>query len=128
VRLPQREFDQLVERALLSIAPRFRKRLQNVVLVVESEAPEPGLLGLYQGRPLTERSVSEGFTMPDQITIFQRPHERLSSSLEDLERMVKDTVWHEIAHYFGMNEKQVRAAELRRARASVRARRLSESR
>jgi predicted Zn-dependent protease with MMP-like domain len=54
--------------------------------------------------------------MPDRITIFQGPHERLASSPEHLARLVEDTVWHEVAHYFGLNELQVRAAERRRGR------------
>ena len=106
----------MVERALKKIPVRFRKRLDNVVFVVEPEPPQRGLLGLYQGRPLTERSVSEGFQMPDQITIYQGPHERMARDLEDLEENVADTVWHEIAHYFGMDEKQVRRAERARSK------------
>ena len=102
-------------RSLRRIPPRFRKLLDNVVLVVEREPPQPGLLGLYEGRPLTERSVGEGFRLPDRITIYQGPHERMSRNLAHLERIVADTVWHEIAHYFGMDERQVRAAERRRA-------------
>ena len=111
-----REFDELTTRALQRIPGRFRKRLENVVIVVESEPPEPGLLGLYQGRPLTERSVGEGFRLPDQITIYQGPHERMARSVSHLEQIVADTVWHEIAHYFGMDERQVRSAERRRSR------------
>ena len=72
------------------------------------------LLGLYEGRPLTKRSVFESFAMPDRITIFQGPHERLAGSPEQLAKLVEDTVWHEVAHYFGMDELQVRAAERRR--------------
>ena len=101
--------------------------MQNIAIMVE---PEPTadqlargrvgrggtLLGLYEGRPLTGRSVFEPFAMPDRITIFQGPHERLASSPEYLIRMVEDTVWHEVAHYFGMNELQVRTAERRRRR------------
>jgi predicted Zn-dependent protease with MMP-like domain len=119
------EFDRLVAAAYARIPARFRKRLKNIAMVVE---PEPGpaqlargrtprgstLLGLYEGRPLTRRSVFESFAMPDRITIFQGPHERLSSSPEHLARLVEDTVWHEVAHYFGMDEMQVRAAERRR--------------
>jgi predicted Zn-dependent protease with MMP-like domain len=101
--------------------------MKNIALVVESE-PSPAqlsrgrvarggtLLGLYEGRPLTARSVFEPFAMPDRITIFQGPHERLARGPEDLARLVADTVWHEVAHYFGMNELQVRAAERRRSR------------
>jgi predicted Zn-dependent protease with MMP-like domain len=76
--------------------------------------PGRTLLGLYEGRPLTKRSVFEPFALPDRITIFQGPHERLAQSPEHLAGMVQDTVWHEIAHYFGMDEAQVRAAERKR--------------
>jgi hypothetical protein len=57
-----------------------------------------------------------GFRMPDQITIYQRPHERMSRDRAELEKMVEDTVWHEIAHYFGMDEARVRRAEFDRER------------
>ncbi|MCX6624116.1 MAG: metallopeptidase family protein [Acidobacteria bacterium] len=108
-------FDQIVERALKRIPLRFRKRLKNVAFVVEPEPPQPNLLGLYQGRPLPYRSVSDAFVLPDRITIYQNPHLRMARSPEDLERIVYETVWHEIAHYFGMDEAQVRRAERRRA-------------
>lgn len=122
------EFDGLVEQAYKRIPARFRKRLDNVALTVEME-PSPQqlarahvsagstLLGLYEGRPLTQRSVFDFGGMPDRITIFQGPHERLAHSPEHLLELVSDTVWHEIAHYFGMNEAQVRAAERRARRA-----------
>ena len=117
------EFDRVVARAYAKIPVRFQRRLQNVALVVEAEPPATGsgttLLGLYQGRPLTGRSVFDSFAMPDRITIFQGPHERLARSPEELEKLVEDTVWHEVAHYFGMDELQVRAAA-RRRRASRR--------
>ncbi|HEX7361219.1 MAG TPA: metallopeptidase family protein [Bryobacteraceae bacterium] len=102
--------------------------MNNVAIVVEDEpaqaqlrargvAPGSTLLGLYEGRPLTQRSVFEGFHLPDRITIFQRPHERIARSREHLEHLVEETLWHEIAHHFGMNEREVRAAErLRRMR------------
>ena len=69
---------------------------------------------LYQGRPLASRSVFEGFMMPDKITIYQGPHERSSRTRAELEQMVADTVWHEIAHHFGMDEPRVRRAERQR--------------
>jgi predicted Zn-dependent protease with MMP-like domain len=108
------DFDRIVERALERIPARFRKRLKNISIVVEREPPRPGLLGLYEGRPLIHRSTFEGFAMPDRITIYQGPHERMARSVADLEEMVAETVWHEIAHYFGMNEGEVRQAERRR--------------
>jgi predicted Zn-dependent protease with MMP-like domain len=118
-------FDALVEVAYARIPVRFRRRLKNIALIVEREpsaaqlargrvAPGGTLLGLYEGRPLTVRSVFEPFSTPDRITIFQGPHERLARSPEHLAQLVEDTVWHEVAHYFGMDEAQVRAAERRR--------------
>ena len=121
-RVPTKEFDRIVERGLARIDPRFRRRMRNVIMVVEAEPPQPGLLGLYQGRPLTERSVSDPFSVPDRITIYQGPHERMARGLRELESIVEDTVWHEVAHYFGMNERQVERAE--RVREARRRRRL----
>ena len=110
-----RDFDQLVERAVAAIPKQFRERMKNLAIVVEPEPPRPGLLGLYHGRPLPMRSVSDPFAMPDTITIYQGPHERMARDETELERIVGDTVWHEVAHYFGMDEAQVRSAERRRA-------------
>ncbi len=118
-----RDFDRLVEECMDVVPPRFRRLLRNVVFVVEPEPPRPGLLGLYEGRPLTERSVSEPVRMPDQITIFQGPHERMARDQEDLRRLVRETIWHEVAHYFGMDERQVLRAESRRRRLLNRLRR-----
>lgn len=120
-------FDRLVAEAWSRIPARFRRRMQNIALLVADEpsreqltrgrVPRGGtLLGLYEGRPLTSRSVFEPFAMPDRITIFQGPHERMARGPEQLAKMVEDTVWHEVAHYFGMDERQVRAAERRRSR------------
>ena len=121
------EFDRLVAAAYARIPGRFRGRLKNVAILAAAEptpqqlargrVPRGGtLLGLYEGRPLTARSVFDSFTMPDRITIFQGPHERLAQSPEHLARLVEDTVWHEVAHFFGMDEAGVRAAERRRGR------------
>jgi predicted Zn-dependent protease with MMP-like domain len=96
--------------------------MENIALLVESEPGEgqlararvprgSTLFGLYEGRPLTVRSVFDSFAMPDRITIFQGPHERAARSPEHLAQLVEDTIWHEVAHYFGMNESQVRSAE-----------------
>src|ERR1700689_1039537 len=98
------EFYKLVQAAYGRIPSRFRKRMQNVAMLVEAEpsaaqlaeaggGPGNTLLGLYQGRPLTQRSVFENFAMPDRIYIFQGPHERLARGDADLQRMVEDTVW-----------------------------------
>jgi predicted Zn-dependent protease with MMP-like domain len=121
------EFQRLVLRAYDLIPDEFRSRMENIAVTVE---PEPTasqlararvprgatLFGLYEGRPLTVRSVFDSFAMPDRITIFQGPHERSARNPEQLAKMVEDTIWHEVAHYFGMNEAQVRSAERARQR------------
>jgi predicted Zn-dependent protease with MMP-like domain len=118
-------FDRLVANAWDRIPPRFRSRMKNIALLVADEpsreqlargrVPRGGtLLGLYEGRPLTTRSVFEPFAMPDRITIFEGPHRRLARGPDHLASLVEDTVWHEVAHYFGMDERQVRAAEQKR--------------
>ena len=127
--MPPEDFQRLVSAAYDLIPDEFRSRMENIAVIVE---PEPGtgqlararvprsgtLFGLYEGRPLTVRSVFDSFAMPDRITIFQGPHERAARSPEHLAKLVEDTVWHEVAHYFGMNESQVRAAE--RTRRGIR--------
>jgi predicted Zn-dependent protease with MMP-like domain len=109
-----RDFDQLVEECMAVVPRRFRARLSNLVFVVEQEPPRPGLLGLYEGRPLILRSVAEPYAMPDRITIYQGPHERSAQSESELRDLVRETIWHEVAHYFGMDERQVLQAERRR--------------
>jgi predicted Zn-dependent protease with MMP-like domain len=123
------EFRQLVSVAWDLIPDQFRSRMENIAVLVEAEpsanqlerssVPRGStLFGLYEGRPLTVRSVFDSFAMPDRITIFQGPHERASRSPEHLAKLVEDTIWHEVAHYFGMDEAQVRSAE--RARRGLR--------
>jgi predicted Zn-dependent protease with MMP-like domain len=104
---PQR-FDAIVERAIEAVPARFRKRLKNVVFVVEDESRERNLLGVHETNP----------PFPDRIVIFQRPHERQSRTLAELERLVFETILHEIGHHFGMNEGEVLRMERRRKRAA----------
>ena len=119
------EFDRVVEEAVSGIPRRFRRRMRNLALIVEPEPSArqlasggvrgPGtLLGLYEGRPLPLRSVFEPYAVPDRITIFQGPHERLARNPAHLRQLVAETVWHEVAHYFGLNEREIHAVERRR--------------
>ncbi|HEY3885572.1 MAG TPA: metallopeptidase family protein [Vicinamibacterales bacterium] len=116
-------FEQLVEDALREIPRRFRKAVRNVAVMVEDE-PSPELLrqlgigrggtllGLYHGTPLPERSWDYGNTLPDRISIYQRPIEYASGGDEDKTReCVIETVIHEFGHYFGLNEAEIRAIE-----------------
>lgn len=123
--LPMTRFEQMVEAAVAAIPARFRARLRNVAWVVEPEPTEAHyaraggrgggtLLGLYEGRPLTERTVFTPAALPDRITIFEGPHRRMARNPAHLRRLVQDTVLHEVAHFFGFDERRVLRWEARR--------------
>ena len=99
-------FEQLVGEALDSIPNQLADLMDNVVILLEDEAPEddPGLLGLYEGVPLVERSVIDVALLPDTITIFRLPILRICSTPEDVIHEVRVTVVHEIAHHFGIDD------------------------
>ena len=116
------EFERLVEEALKEIPRRFRRAMQNVVVVVEDEPSadlleemevEDGdtLFGLYQGTPLPERSWGYGNALPDRISIYQIPIEEACEDEEAIRDCVAETVIHEFGHYFGMSEEQIEEIE-----------------
>ena len=109
----RREFDEMVERCLARIPARFRRRMENVALLVEDEPPTPGLLGLYHGRPLPSRSAGESFAMPDRITIFQRPIEEDCDDADEIRAVIGETLIHEVGHYFGLSEEEIEEIEER---------------
>jgi predicted Zn-dependent protease with MMP-like domain len=120
-----RRFEACVEEGLASIPVEFRDRLENIAIVIEDEpTPEQRayagleddetLLGLYEGVSLDRRDSGYAGVMPDRITIFRKPILEEARTPEEIPDIVRDTVWHEIAHYFGMDEDEVQAAEQER--------------
>jgi len=106
-------FEELVGEALAEIPKGFRKLIDNVTVMVEDDCP-PGtsLLGLYHGVPYPHRSPgSYGNLPPDVIVIYQRPIESISRTDEDIKDHVRDTVLHEVGHYFGLGEAELREIE-----------------
>ena len=115
------KFEQLVKQGIEAIPERFLEKLDNVDIIIEDEPTEeqvrklklrPGakLFGLYEGIPKTKRGHYT-WVLPDKITIFKKPIEEVASNDEQIKETVKKTVWHEIAHHFGMDEERVRRAE-----------------
>jgi predicted Zn-dependent protease with MMP-like domain len=118
--LERARFARLVRRAVMDLPAEFGRRMRNVEIVVDDE-PEPGrvaegqeLLGLYEGVPLTERAYPEPY-VPDRISIYRGPIQRMSTSPRRQAQIVRDTVMHEIAHHFGISDE--RLTELRRGDA-----------
>ena len=103
------EFDQLVSDALDELPEDIRELMSNVAVTVEDEPP-PGqnLLGLYQGVPWGKRGPYYSGALPDKITIYRGPLERLAGGDERrLRQQVRRTVFHEIAHHFGISDERL---------------------
>lgn len=100
---PQR-FEGLVADALDDIPHGLAQFMDNVVVLIEDDPPEPGLLGLYEGIPLTERDDYGGFAMPDRVTVYRLPLLEMCGSEDELVDQVTITVIHELAHHFGIDD------------------------
>ena len=103
-----RRFEALVRDAIDALPERFRARLDNVEIVIEDAPDRESLLGLYHGVPLTERGAGYTGVLPDKITIYRGPLERRARTMEELAEHVRVTVWHEIAHHFGIDDERLR--------------------
>jgi predicted Zn-dependent protease with MMP-like domain len=102
-------FEELVGDALDGIPEQLGRYMENVALFVEDGSPRSGLLGLYEGVPLTEREYyGIGGGMPDRITIYRLPILARCGSDDDVVREVRLTVVHEIGHHFGIDDRRLR--------------------
>ena len=102
-------FEEIVDRAVESLPPQIREWMENVEIVVEDEPPygRP-LLGLYRGVPLTRRTSWYSFALPDKISIYRGPLERIcNGDPRCLESRVRHVVLHEIAHHFGISDERL---------------------
>jgi predicted Zn-dependent protease with MMP-like domain len=115
------DFEILVQNSLRKLPKKFKKKLANISVEVE-DLPSRELLndmgirfgtlfGLYQGVPLTERGWNYGNVLPDRIVIYQHPIESVAASPEEIEKIVQDTVIHEIGHYFGFTDEELHEIE-----------------
>lgn len=121
-----KEFENCINEAISEIPKHLREKIENLAFVVEDEFRPSSVneksikfrgttLGLYQGVPLPGRGPRYGSVLPDKITIFKNSIEELAGLNEkNIRGLIREVVHHEIGHYFGMNEPQVRAWEKRR--------------
>ena len=106
IEMSRERFEELVSDALDTVPPELAALVDNVVVLVEDDAPadDPDLLGLYDGIALTERDSTYSVVMPDRITVFRNPTLRMCESDEEVVEEVRITVVHEIAHHFGIDD------------------------
>jgi len=113
IELTEKVFRDIVAEAIDGIPPKYATHIKNVAFVVEDLPTDEQrqklklsaghtLFGLYEGIPMTKRGNNYNLVLPDKITIFKKPIEAASHSLEQVKELVGRTVWHEVAHYYGL--------------------------
>ena len=110
VEMTREDFEDAVRDALDEIPEELAEQMDNVVVLVEDDAPDddPELLGLYEGVPLTERDLMwAAGALPDRITIYRRPTLAICETREEVVEEVVVTVVHEIAHHFGIDDERL---------------------
>ncbi len=119
-------FEKMIEEGYERLPERVRKQIENVALLLEDEPSEEvreleklgddeTLLGLYQGVPRNARSYEASMELPDTITLYQFPIEAAAEEDgKDVRDVIAETIWHEFAHHFGMDETEVRLREAER--------------
>lgn len=120
--MEREKFEKLAEEALAQIPKKFKKLISNLVVLVEEKAsreifektgstPLSSILGHYHGVPFKHRGPFYGNIPPDVIVIYQKPIESICSTQEEIKKKVREVVFHEIGHYFGLSEKELREIE-----------------
>lgn len=121
IKVSEEIFHELMDKAIESIPPVFKEKIENLAFIVEQYPTESDLgrlglrdkytlLGLYSGIPFTQRSTWYAGVTPDRIILFQKNIESHCDNIEELKLKVREVVIHEVAHYFGMNEDEIRSA------------------
>jgi predicted Zn-dependent protease with MMP-like domain len=120
--ITESDFEKQVTECIGKIPNLYQENLSNIAFFVEDEPsqeqrkklnlrPCESLFGLYEGVPLTERHGGYALTLPDKITVFKIAHEQNASNLKDLKIQLYNTIWHEVAHYYGLNHQRIAELE-----------------
>jgi len=115
------QFQELIDQAFDSLPKTHRDRVQNVAILFADEPDaaqreqlklqhDQTLLGLYEGIPLSARQ-GRPTLLPDRITLFKLPLLHQATNMRELQEAIRHTLWHEIAHYYGLNHDQIRGLE-----------------
>jgi len=130
MKVSEEEFEGLVAEAINSLPENFKEKMENIAiaiedlpsqeLLIEMKIKSPyGLLGLYRGVPYPRRGIWYRNVLPDKIIIFKKPIEVRCRNREDIKESVRRVVIHEIGHYFGLNEADLKKIERERDKNSI---------
>ncbi len=121
IEISDEQFEKVVSEGIDAIPKLYQKHLDNVAFIVEDN-PTPEqmiklqlmhgelLFGLYEGIPLPQR-LGTTKLLPDKITIFKNPALHVSQSLDELREHIRHTIWHEVAHYYGLDHDRIHELE-----------------
>ncbi len=120
--ISDKDFEELVNKALDALPKIYLENLNNVAIVTADNPTSEQrtelklhcnetLFGLYQGIPLTKRGSNYSLVLPDKITIFKRPILAVSHNPEQVAEQVRHTIWHEVAHFYGLDHVQIHKLE-----------------
>lgn len=108
IEVSEEVFDSMVDDALDRIPDAYARNMRNVVVLVQDFNEEsPSILGLYEGVALTERTFDHTGFLPDAISIYKGALQQVCSTEEELAHQVMVTVFHEVGHYFGIDEERL---------------------
>lgn len=118
IHITDEQFDKIISDQMDKLPQKYVEGLNNVAILYEDEpSPEQRvklklrcnetLLGLYEGIPMTKRTAGYNLVLPDKITLFKNPLLAKSRSLEEFKEEVRHTLWHEIAHFYGLDHDRI---------------------
>ena len=121
VQVSDQQFEDFINDGIAAIPKLYQKHLQNVAFIVEADPtpeqrlklnlyPNETLFGLYEGVPLPQRQGTTKL-LPDKITIFKNPLQFASRDETDLKEQIRHTIWHEVAHYYGLDHARIHALD-----------------
>jgi len=122
IQISDAEFEAIIADAMDAIPEHYAMNMKNVGITWDEQPSlvqreklrlrgDQTLFGLYEGIPLTQRGMNYNLVLPDKITIFKKPIEMSCNSIEQLKKEVKHTLWHEIAHHFGLDHERIHELE-----------------
>lgn len=118
------KYEELINTAMDELPQQYISGLKNVAVTYDDE-PNPAqreklklschqsLYGLYEGIPLTRRNAGYNLVLPDKITLFKLPMLASVQNVTELKKLVKHTLWHEVAHYYGLDHDRIHALEMK---------------